>query len=555
MPGVDLHDSQVVTSVGRMRSTMAPWRDGGGNRFFSTHVFGTPFMLNEKGELVPWIATGITSNEDFTVWTMKLREDAVFQDGTPITAADFKAYWEHGAKPENRVNWGGASLTLDDIRGWEKVGAGDIAEAASFRVVDHHTLEIELSDPMPAWPFHIRDWEKLRAGDVTEAAGLRVVDDHTLEMELSGPMPAWPFHMAAWHVGISKLEQVLADESWGNAPIGAGPFSLNYDPESGLTEVTRVDLVGKHWNGPNDTPIIEKLVLPDIPDERARLVMFENGELDLMTIDIETYQAALDPGHPFNPLLYASPYGGLLSIHPKSEMEPPVYDLLVRKALTHAVDMEKIVSAVWGPTATHAKGVISSLIPCHNPDANYQPYDPDFARQALLTSSYGSASALPPLKIDLSRPNMVEMGVAMKEYWKENLAIELDILKRESGVPRRYDSHLYGTLLTLWIPDPSQIVSNLLPRHYFGDHGYPDHLGGYPLLLALSEYAFSLPLDHPERCKAFQAVEEEYLNKVYIIPIREVDPVRWVVQPWLRGFESTFNLDFNTLTTAYVVRH
>ena len=67
--------------------------------------------------------------------------------------------------------------------------------------------------------------------------------------------------------------------------------------------------------------------------------------------------------------------------------------------------------------------------------------------------------------------------------------------------------------------------------------------------------AQSLPLDHPERCTAFQAVEQEYLDKVYMIPIREVDPVRWVVQPWLRGFKSTFNLDFNTLTTAYVARH
>ena len=111
-PRLDLHDSQIVTSPGRMRSTMAPWRDGGRNRLFSTHVFGTPFMLNENGELVPWTATAITPNDDFTVWTMKLREDAVFQDGTPITAADFKAYWEHGAKPENRVSWEGASLIL-----------------------------------------------------------------------------------------------------------------------------------------------------------------------------------------------------------------------------------------------------------------------------------------------------------------------------------------------------------------------------------------------------------------------------------------------------------
>ena len=69
------------------------------------------------------------------------------------------------------------------------------------------------------------------------------------------------------------------------------------------------------------------------------------------------------------------------------------------------------------------------------------------------------------------------------------------------------------------------------------------------------DYARSLPLDHPDRCRAFQAVEEEILTNVSIIPIREVDPIRWVVQPWLRGFESTFNLDFNTLTTAYVARH
>ena len=32
---------------------------------------------------------------------------------------------------------------------------------------------------------------------------------------------------------------------------------------------------------------------------------------------------------------------------------------------------------------------------------------------------------------------MVAMGVAMKEYWKDNLNVELDILKRESGTPRR----------------------------------------------------------------------------------------------------------------------
>ena len=506
--GVDLHDTQVVTSVGRMRSTMAPWRDGGGNRLFSTQVFGTPFMLNEKGEALPWIATAITSNDDFTVWTMKLREDAVFQDGTPITAADFKAYWEHGAKPGNRIGWGGASLTLGDIRGWEL----------------------------------------LRAGDATEAEGLRVVDDRTLEIELETPNAAWPLYMAAWHVGISKLEQVLADDNWGNAPIGAGPFSLTYDPDTGLTELTRVDLVGRHWNGPHDTPIIEKLVLPNIEDEQARLVMFENGDLDVMMIDRETYEAALAPRHLFNPLLYSSPSGGLWYIW--MDLWSALKDPRARRALAHGQDMESIVRAVWGPTATHAKGLISSLVPCHNPDADPQPYDPDLARQLLSASSYGSGPDLPMLMIDLHRPNMVAMGIAIKEYWKDNLGVELDVLKRESGVTRRDDSQLRRSSVGTWIPDPSQIVSSAMRIHIAGwTWSVPSDLK------TQFEYALSLPRDHPERCAAFQAVEREYFDLVHIIPIREVDPVRWVVQPWLRGFESTFNLDFNTLTTAYVARH
>ena len=500
---------------------MAPWRDGGGNRLFSTHVFGTPFMLNEKGDLLPWIATAITSNDDMTVWTMKLREDAVFQDGTPITAADFKAYWEHGAKPENAVVWGGASLTLGHIRGLDDLRAGEVTEAEGLRVVDDHTLEMEVVD--------------------------------TINLEDRSPLSAWPLHMAAWHVGISKLEQVLADDNWGNAPIGAGPFSLSYDPDTGLTELTRVDLVGQHWNGPNDTPIIEKLVLPTIEDEQTRLLMFANGGLDVMRVYRETYETALDPGHPFNPMLYGSPSGGLWYV--RVDPAVPLEDRLVRKALAHGVDMETIVSAVWGQAATHAKGLISSLVPCHNPDADYQTYDPDLARQQLSESTYGSDPDLPPLMIDLHRPDMVAMGVAMKEYWKDNLDVDLDILKRESGTPRRDYSQFRRLSAVSRIPDPSQIV------HEFARPNFVVALPGgrgpsiWDVLDALSEEARALPLDHPERCAIFQAFEEKYLDRVLMIPIRESDPVRWVVQPWLRGFESTFNLDFNTLTTAYVARH
>ena len=502
VPGVELHDSQVVRSV-RWRSwRLAPWYAHSYNVLFSSHVFGTPFILDEEGQALPWIATGISPNEDMTVWTMKLREDAVFQDGTPITAADFKAFWEFGAIADsNSIAWGAGHIqTLHEIRGWDA----------------------------------------LRAGDAVEADGLRVVDNLTLEIETVVPTPSWPLRLAAWYVGISKPGQLRAEADWYRAPIGAGPYSLTYDPDSGLTELTRADLVGKFWNGPHDTPIIEKLVLTHFPDQQTRLIMFENGELDLIRIDAAAYEAMLDPDHSYNPLLYDSPLGGLWFIRLQTDMAP-LEDPLVRKALAHGQDMAAIVKSIWGRSERHARGLLSSRLPCHDPNSLPQPYDPDLARQELAMSSYEDGSKLPPLLIELHRPDMFTMSVAIKEFWKDNLDVHLEVL--ELGAVRRSDPQLLRRSLGSWTPDPVDLIRQLRsPPDYLGLRRFSASESFDDTSLdALFEYARSLPPDHSDRCGAFRAVEQEYLDLTYMIPIKEAQGRRWLVQPWLRGFKSTFN--------------
>jgi ABC-type transport system substrate-binding protein len=492
---LNLADEQVLNLPGRLRSGAAPWRDGGSNRSFSMAVFGTLFQLSPKNDVVPWIASGWSVNDGLDVFTVTLRDDAVYQDGTPITAADVKAYWEHGAKPENIVGWGGASLTIGEIKGWDE----------------------------------------LKAGDVTESEGLVALDDQTLEITLSLPFPTWPFAMSAWHTGISKLDQVKSDENWWQYPVGAGPFSLTIDPDSGLTVVTS----GAQWWGGD--PILEKMVLENIPDRQVQVIMFENRELEMMTLDGPTYSAALDPSHPFNPLLKTTPYGGLWYFI-AHVARPPLEDLFVRKAMASAVDMRTILTAVHGPTTQMATGLVSPTINCHDPDAVGHVYDPDLGRQYLSESSYGSAANLPVLKTDLAHPPIVNIGAAMKEYWKDNLDVELDIVKRERGIGRRPDSQWGRHSAGAWIPDPVQIVSTMTVK----DIGELDNVPGvYDVMDALEAYARSLPLDHPDRCAAFQAVEREYMEQVFMIPLEFITGVNWVVQPWVRGFESTFNLDVN----------
>ena len=132
----------------------------------------------------------------------------------------------------------------------------------------------------------------------------------------------------------------------------------------------------------------------NITDNQVKLIMFENGELELMSIDSATYEAALDPSHPFNPLLKVTPYGGLWYIKNRIDMAP-LEDPLVRKALAHAADMRTIVKAVWCQPEDFATGLISPFIPCHDPDAEGHVYDPELARQELASSAYGSAEDLP----------------------------------------------------------------------------------------------------------------------------------------------------------------
>ena len=121
----------------------------------------------------------------------------------------------------------------------------------------------------------------------------------------------------------------------------------------------------------------------------------------------------------------------------------------------------------------------------------------------------------------------------MKTYWKDNLGVELEVRERNDRLSERRLGFVSGVDLELyrkfwspaqlhhmtvesWSPDPSQIVSSLPTLNFFYNIVYPNPNpipSGYPVLLALFHYATSLPLDHPDRCKAFQEYESAYLDR------------------------------------------
>ena len=73
------------TEEGGFDPTTARWDEGG--FLYGRTVFDPIAIVTAAGKVEPYLAQSITSNPDFTVFTITLRPGIVFHDGTPLNAA------------------------------------------------------------------------------------------------------------------------------------------------------------------------------------------------------------------------------------------------------------------------------------------------------------------------------------------------------------------------------------------------------------------------------------------------------------------------------------
>lgn len=119
----------------------------------------------ETQTFIPRMAESFEPNEDFTSWTVKLREGVTFHDGTPLTA--------------------------------------DAVIASQQRYVDEQGPEQSL-------------WE-------SNVVAMEPVDDLTIQYEMNKP---WPLFPAILSTGPGMIVAPAAYASGEFTPIGAGPFSF-----------------------------------------------------------------------------------------------------------------------------------------------------------------------------------------------------------------------------------------------------------------------------------------------------------------------------------------
>ena len=150
----DSQELQYLYQSGPKEEVTPPFREGGGDRAHYWWIFMPPFhfaSIANDMELRQGFATGYSVSDDGLEYLLHINPDAIFQDGTKITAAALKDAWEFAAYPDNQVGWGAILLHTRAIQGMSALEAGDATEASGLKVVDDHTLSITMEQFTPTW--------------------------------------------------------------------------------------------------------------------------------------------------------------------------------------------------------------------------------------------------------------------------------------------------------------------------------------------------------------------------------------------------------------------
>jgi peptide/nickel transport system substrate-binding protein len=287
---------------------------------------------------VPALAESWAESDDGTTWTYQIRDDAVWSDGTPLTAAD-------AAYTLTRIIEGDAEQT-----NW-----GSFVDAmTSAEATDDTTLVVTVDRPSP----------------VMNALTLPILPEHI-----------WT--------------DVSADETttFANEPlIGSGPFTLiEYRPGQFL----RFEANDDYWAG---APVVDEVVLRVFGAEDALVQALRKGEVDIVSGLSSTTFTSLEGVEGITTLAAASTGFEQIGFNtgaattdgePIGDGHPAFTDPEFRRALAHAVDRETVAQRLYGGLSELGTTVIPPVYADlhHTPDETF-PFDLDEANRLLDEAGY-----------------------------------------------------------------------------------------------------------------------------------------------------------------------
>jgi oligopeptide transport system substrate-binding protein len=459
---------------------------------------GTETLIrnDENQKLVPAMAESWKAGPNAEYWEFKLRKDAVWSDGVPITADDWVYTFKHVADPKLANPW---IWFYFDIKGVQAYASG-------------------------------------KGG--ADGIGVTKIDDQTFRIYGEhGSIPYLPALMSYQaSVCVPKHKAEKDPEHWADTIenyVSSGP----YIPTKWEHNKQMVWDINPKYNGVQN-PGIQRVINPLVPAGTAAFNLFLNKDVDLLHIlgPSDLAQARADPKlnallHFFNN--FQSEYLAL------DTMKAPLNNLKLRQALSHAIDRDTMCTSVLAGAAIPGYSMLPPGFPAYNAELKkVQTYDVATAKGLLTEAGYADPKSLELTIFSGGRDPKLEF---VKEQWETNLGIKVNLTVLEASVwgekRGKHEMQIYKGPYEYDYLDPSNMLTGLWRSA--DEKGSPRHAWKSVKFDELVTAAGS-EVDVEKRTKQFQDAERILVEDVggIFLSHEVVFQIWW---PYLTGMHPDVN--------------
>ncbi len=286
-------------------------------------------------DVEPSLAESWTHNDDRTQWTFRIRGGVKFHDGTPVNGAAVVNAFERQRDEKHPHHFpdGTWSYWKDNFKFVDKVRLGD----------DPMDVVFELNRAAP--PFFL----SLLAMFTTSIPSPTALELHGKDFRRN-PVGSGPFRFVSWKSAV-EIKLARNDDYWDGAPaIQSVSFQVSRDP------TVRAERLASH--------------------QRADII----DNLDPLTVE----KLAADPGVTIEKIP-----GLNVCYAAMNTQKPPFDNKLVRQAIAHLVDKDRIVKIVYRGEGKPATTPLPPTLFGHNSDIVDRKRDVKKAKELLKQAGYG----------------------------------------------------------------------------------------------------------------------------------------------------------------------
>lgn len=351
------------------------------------------FWVFDPDHIEPELAQSHTISDDRKTITIKLRPDAVWHDGSPVTAADVKWSLDRAVTAK--------SLAASQLQ------TGSLTSAGQFTVVDPHTLTVTLDKP-----------DRLALANLCVPYAIMI--NSTLAKQHATETDPWA-------------------QEWMKANTAAGGAYTVESHKPGESTILRRN---DKWRG-GTLPTLRRVIVQTVPEAATRANLIERGDadlaIDLAASDMPSLQKAAK-----SKVQSIPQSNGFTHITMNTRVKP-FDDVRVRKAIAAALPYDDMFQASIFGRGKKLYGADWTAVPDTSfPQPMPNKTDLSLAKKLLTEAGYpdgfsttfafstGQAATAEPMAA-LVKESLAKVGITLEIQKKPDA--EFNTLESEKAMP------------------------------------------------------------------------------------------------------------------------